>query len=129
MGPLRKLSSPELEKLASRDGVDKTVVINFLSEIHNREHAVAASMGANYAKIEHKWNNRTFQAILDGIRLAADGTDDPVPVFRMCGTVTGRLRSTEPNFEFVRREDVGVAVAQKQGCPVCHGDKHDEFPL
>lgn len=65
---MRKLSLVEIKKFASRKGVRRIAVENFLM-----------SMGSNYMNANlnleidvrlYKWNKRTIKAINDGISLA-----------------------------------------------------------
>lgn len=65
---MRELTTKEIQNLASRKGVRRIAVENFLMSMGtNRQNAVLnAQMDANL----YHWNSPTNKAILDGIQLA-----------------------------------------------------------
>lgn len=65
---MRKLLSYEIENLASRVGVRRTAVENFLSSMGFDYFGACGNLALD-AKL-YKWDSRTRKAISDGIRLA-----------------------------------------------------------
>jgi len=67
---LRKLTSDEIEKLASRKGVKRIAVENFLSTVTNNSDSYFARLNLGRDAALYDWNHETVQAIEDGIRMA-----------------------------------------------------------
>lgn len=67
---MRELTIEEIEKLATRTGVKKMAVENFLMTVHHNL-SIQAALGNLVldAKLYH-WNRATVEAIMDGIKLA-----------------------------------------------------------
>jgi hypothetical protein len=65
---MRQLTGAEIEKLASRKGVKRMSVENFLATMG--DDAMGASMNAAQDARSYKWNPATVKAIRDGIQLA-----------------------------------------------------------
>jgi hypothetical protein len=68
---LRQLTSAEIEKLASRKGVKRIAVENFLSSMGDDE--MYAGMNVSQDAHAYGWNYATVGAIREGIRMAATG--------------------------------------------------------
>jgi hypothetical protein len=69
-GNMRNLTDAEIAKLASRAGVKKVAVENFLGSLY-----APAGQSGNVANAymdakSYKWNAATIGAIVDGIKLA-----------------------------------------------------------
>ncbi len=67
---MRKLELDEIEKLASRCGVKRIAVENFLISITANPDRNCATQNAYFDQILYGWNGVTLKAILDGIDLA-----------------------------------------------------------
>lgn len=70
---LRELTSEEIKKFALREKVRRIAVENFLMTVTNcgtYENAIANLLDDREL---YKWNQATFNAIRDGIMLAANG--------------------------------------------------------
>lgn len=65
----RELTSEEIGKLASRAGVRKIAVENFLMSMGDDASAARANLGQDAR--DYKWNSATQKAIRDGISLAS----------------------------------------------------------
>jgi hypothetical protein len=65
---MRILTGVEIEKLASRKGVQRMSVENFLATMG--DDAMGASMNVAQDARSYKWNAATVKAIRDGILLA-----------------------------------------------------------
>ena len=65
---MRYLTGAEIEKLASRKGVKKLSVENYLASMG--DDAMAASINLTQDAKSYKWNAATVKAIRDGILLA-----------------------------------------------------------
>lgn len=79
---MRKLSSEEIERFASRSGVKRIAVENFLMSMGNDSYNATNNMYQDAAV--YQWNGKTTKAILDGIQLAESseeesGEDQNVP--------------------------------------------------
>jgi hypothetical protein len=68
---MRQLSATEIERFASRDGVRRTAVDNFLGTMGTD--AIAAGMNLSQDARDYRWNAATMKAIRDGIALARRG--------------------------------------------------------
>lgn len=67
---VRELTSIEIEKLASRKGVKRIAVENFLGTNTSNPDAFAARSNLYMDAGLYKWNSATVNAILKGIDLA-----------------------------------------------------------
>ena len=67
---LRKLTSQEIEKLASKKGVRRIAVKNFLMTVHNNKSVYTACTNLRLDKKLYEWNIATEVAIREGIALA-----------------------------------------------------------
>lgn len=67
---LRRLTEDEVNRFASRKGVKKIAVENFLISVTANEIKYNAVQNAYYDQRLYKWNSATLKAILDGIDLA-----------------------------------------------------------
>lgn len=72
---MRKLTIPEIEKLASRKGVRRIAVENFLMSVTANPNAYIARLNLNYDARLYKWNSATVRAIRSGIKLSGGGTE------------------------------------------------------
>ncbi len=70
---MRKLTSQEIEKLASRKGVRRIAVENFLMTVTASGSAMYAGMNLHADAASYKWNAATVSAIQAGINLSAKG--------------------------------------------------------
>jgi len=68
---MRQLSNEEIEKLATRVGVRRIAVENFLATMGTDKFAAMSNLRLD-AGLYH-WNNATVRAIADGIRIASRG--------------------------------------------------------
>lgn len=68
---MRSLTAEEIKRLASRKGVKRIAVENFLSTMGDNA-AIALYNLALDARL-YKWNIQTIKAIEDGIKLASRG--------------------------------------------------------
>jgi hypothetical protein len=64
---VRKLTVEEITGLASRTGVRKIAVENFLMTLTNNPSFIAAMENLKQDTRIYKWNKETYSAILDGI--------------------------------------------------------------
>ena len=67
---MRQLSNEQIEELSNRPGVDKAVVQQYLSIIHNFRTSLQAILNLMKDSQDHGWNKATVLAILDGIKLS-----------------------------------------------------------
>lgn len=65
---MRELTSREIQKLASRKGVRRIAVENFLMSMGTDERIATSNLWLD--KGLYHWNSATVKAILDGISLA-----------------------------------------------------------
>jgi hypothetical protein len=65
---MRKLTSEEIGKFASRSGVKKLAVENFLMSLTGSRDDCVNNL--YYDSSLYKWNPATFRAIYDGIKFA-----------------------------------------------------------
>ena len=70
---MRELTGAEIERLASRRGVRKVAVENFLMTLGYAGSASAERRNLYADARSYGWNAATEQAILDGIELAYGG--------------------------------------------------------
>lgn len=70
MAKLRKLTIKEIKKLASRKGVNRIAVENFLATLTNNPDLETAIRNLEKDAVLYNWNYATRKAILDGIKLA-----------------------------------------------------------
>lgn len=68
---MRKLEVKEIEKLASREGVRRIAVENFLFSMGNNAMNVYANLAQDAGS--YGWNAKTVNAIRAGINLAMKG--------------------------------------------------------
>ena len=68
---MRSLTAEEIKRLASRKGVKRIAVENFLSTMG--DNAAIASYNLALDARMYKWNIQTIRAIEDGIKLASRG--------------------------------------------------------
>jgi hypothetical protein len=66
---MRKLELEEIERFASRQGVRRIAVENFLMSMGTDEGIAMMNLG--YDRAVYRWNCETVGAIRDGIRLAS----------------------------------------------------------
>jgi len=72
MVELRELMDREINKLASRKGVRRVAVENFLMTVHyNKTSSIAIANLRLDARL-YKWNDETVRAISDGIKMAEE---------------------------------------------------------
>ena len=67
---LKVLYPSEIEEFASRRGVDKIAVKDFLNSIEFSETPDAAIINLSLSSKKYKWNRATVKAIKDGINRA-----------------------------------------------------------
>jgi len=67
---MRELTMEEIEKLATRPGVRKIAVENFLMTVHHNTAVHAALYNLVMDAKLYGWNRATVNAILAGIKLA-----------------------------------------------------------
>lgn len=67
---MRKLTFEEIETLASRKGVKRIAVENFLMTVEHCEKKSHAQANLYHDARLYKWNAPTIKAIADGIRKA-----------------------------------------------------------
>ncbi len=67
---MRELTMEEIEKLATRPGVKKIAVENFLMTVHHNTAVHAALYNLAMDAKLYGWNRATVNAILAGIKLA-----------------------------------------------------------
>lgn len=67
---MRKLTMEEVEEFASRPGVKRIAVVNFLSTVHNNDDIVVALKNLVLDAGLYSWNRKTVSVIADGIFLA-----------------------------------------------------------
>jgi hypothetical protein len=113
---MRKLSNFEIEQFASRKGVRRIAVENFLSSMG--DNAMYAGMNLSQDSRLYKWNTATIRAIREGINLATTSGGkfkfNPYGVNRnMRRTKRGRKadlkgRSHEPWEKGLKRKKVWV---------------------
>lgn len=65
---MRKLTSKEIEGFASREGVKRIAVENFLMSMGSD--SMGATMNLHRDALVYRWNTKTVKAIQDGIQLA-----------------------------------------------------------
>ena len=70
MSELRRLDVKEIDMLASRDGVRKIAVENFLMTISNNETVWIAEQNLGLDAGLYNWDLKTIKAISEGIRLS-----------------------------------------------------------
>lgn len=63
------LNAEQIEKLASRKGVKKIAVENFLGSLYGNQTASDAYANLSMDARSYKWNAATVKAISDGIRI------------------------------------------------------------
>lgn len=68
---LRNLASDEIAALASRKGVRKIAVENFLMTVHHNDDSQTAFANLEMDADLYKWNGPTRTAIAEGITLAS----------------------------------------------------------
>ena len=73
MANLRELTDKEIEKLASRKGVKRIAVENFLMTNHINKTPMVAYANLHLDTCLYKWNSATVKAISDGIKMAGKG--------------------------------------------------------
>jgi len=69
---MRRLESDEIKELASRRGVKKIAVENFLISMIANPNRYCATQNAYHDQKLYGWNTATINAILDGIDLSYD---------------------------------------------------------
>lgn len=67
---MKHLTNEEIEKLASKKGVKRIAVENFLSTLDLKIGAYGNTMNAGMDATMYKWNSATVNAIMTGIRMA-----------------------------------------------------------
>ena len=67
---MRDLTDVEIEKFASRAGVKRIAVVNFLGTLDERAGAGGNLYNATNDAISYRWNTATRAAIREGINLA-----------------------------------------------------------
>jgi hypothetical protein len=67
---MKHLTNEEILKLASKKGVKRIAVINFLSTLDLKIGAYGNTMNAGMDAAMYKWNSATVNAIMTGIRMA-----------------------------------------------------------
>lgn len=67
---MRRLTTEEIEKFASRKGVRKIAVENFLGTLTANPNRYCAVQNVYLDQSLYRWNSATVKAILDGIDLA-----------------------------------------------------------
>jgi len=65
---MRKLSSEEIERFASRSGVKRIAVENFLMSMGSSSRD--ATLNMHHDALIYRWDDKTVKAIQDGIQLA-----------------------------------------------------------
>ena len=70
MNSIRKLKTVEIEKLASREGVRRIAVENFLITVANNPDEYSAMANLSLDAGLYNWNAATKKAIRDGIKMA-----------------------------------------------------------
>jgi hypothetical protein len=73
---LRALTPAEIERLASRKGIKRADVENFLSSMDGMESSDAYANAAADAH-SYRWNSATFRALQAGIQLASSADCSP----------------------------------------------------
>ena len=68
---MRNLTSEEIEKFASRKGVKRIAVVNFLSTMGDNDFYARGNLSMDAGL--YKWNAATYKAISAGITLASKG--------------------------------------------------------
>lgn len=69
---MNRLTNEQIEKLASRKGVDRTAVENFLMTVDANDNATSAYANARDDGKSYKWNAATQTAISLGITWACN---------------------------------------------------------
>ena len=68
---MRKLTLKEIERFASRSGVKRIAVENFLMSMGDHAGVASANLGLDAGL--YNWRANTIEAIRDGIKLAGRG--------------------------------------------------------
>jgi hypothetical protein len=68
---MRQLTKEEISKLASRKGVRKVAVENFLATMGTDQRVATSNLWLD--RDSYNWNSATVEAILKGIELASKG--------------------------------------------------------
>jgi len=67
---MRQLTAKEIEQLANQPEVKRIAVENFLMSMGDNAEDARANL--RFDNRLYRWNHQTFNAILDGIRLAEE---------------------------------------------------------
>ena len=70
---MQPLTNEQIEKLASKSGVKRVAVENFLGTLDERAGRNGSMWNLRNDSLSYKWNAATVEAILDGIKLAFGG--------------------------------------------------------
>lgn len=68
---MRRLTVPEIERFATRKGVRRLAVENFLMTCHYSKNSHDAYENARADARSYKWDSNTLAAVIDGIALAS----------------------------------------------------------